>query len=246
MILDALGTIWESCSDLRFCGAPLRNRTVDLLLTIASGAQPRSAPFRRALIPAVPGWRGSLAARTSRSRWRGAPGGGMPPGSWPRLGSPRMPASRPTPPPAAAASGTPRPARPIPGTCGRCWPRGGCRMLGPAGADPGIPGAAGRLPRPAPRARRPGAAARCTDTPDARDAVLLFRDVAGTDWLRSSDGYLMDFRRYSAREEEWTGSFRKIHDPPHPTALVRPTVLARSLGPADNDQISLLRGSSTA
>src|SRR6266516_4777721 len=39
----------------------------------------------------------------SRSRWRGAPGGGMSPRSWPRPGSPRMSASRPIPPPLAAA-----------------------------------------------------------------------------------------------------------------------------------------------
>ena len=39
-------------------------------------------------------------------------------------------ASRPTPPPPAAASGTPRPAKPAPGTSGRCWPRAGCRNAG--------------------------------------------------------------------------------------------------------------------
>ena len=33
-----------------------------------------------------PGWCGSLAAATSRSRWRGALGGGMSPRSWPRPG----------------------------------------------------------------------------------------------------------------------------------------------------------------
>src|SRR5271154_6429102 len=30
----------------------------------------------------------------------------------------------------AAASGTPRPARPAPGICGSCWPRAGCRSAG--------------------------------------------------------------------------------------------------------------------
>jgi transposase len=30
----------------------------------------------------------------------------------------------------AAASGTPRPTRPTAGTCGRCWPRAGCRNAG--------------------------------------------------------------------------------------------------------------------
>ena len=38
------------------------------------------------------------------------------------------------------------------------------RVLGPAGADPGVPGAAGDLPRRAPRAHRPGAAARSSST----------------------------------------------------------------------------------
>src|ERR1022692_2476111 len=37
-------------------------------------------------------------------------------------------------------------------------------LLGPAGADPGVPGAAGGLSRPAPRAHRPGAAVRCSST----------------------------------------------------------------------------------
>ena len=39
-------------------------------------------------------------------------------------------ASRPTPPPRAAASGTPRPTKPTPGTSERCWPRAGCRNAG--------------------------------------------------------------------------------------------------------------------
>jgi hypothetical protein len=42
------------------------------------------------------------------------------------------------------------------------WPAAG--VLDPAGADPGMPGAAGDLPRPAPRAHRPGAAARSSST----------------------------------------------------------------------------------
>ena len=42
----------------------------------------------------------------------------------------RMLPSRPVPPSPAAASGTPRPARPTPGTCGSCWPRAGCRSAG--------------------------------------------------------------------------------------------------------------------
>ena len=70
------------------------------------------------------------AAGRRRSRWRGAPGGGMSPRSWPRPGSPRTSASRPTPLRCAAASGTPRPTRPTPGTCGRCWPREGCPNAG--------------------------------------------------------------------------------------------------------------------
>ncbi len=73
-------------------------------------------------------------------------------------GSRRTSVSRPTPPPPGAASGTPRPIRPTPRTYAGCWPRVGCRMLDPAGADPGIPGAAGDLPRPAARAHRLGPA----------------------------------------------------------------------------------------
>ena len=44
-ILDSLSATQEVGSDLRFCGAPLRNRTVDLLLTIANfpGSLPDSA-----------------------------------------------------------------------------------------------------------------------------------------------------------------------------------------------------------
>src|ERR1022692_2441033 len=106
-----------------------------------------------------PGWRGSPAATTSRSPWRGAPGGGMSPGSWPRPGLPRIWASRPV---TAAARGRKRHAKtgqdrlPAPqGAAGR-GPAAG--LLDPAGADPGVPGAAGDLSRPAPRAHRPGAA----------------------------------------------------------------------------------------
>src|SRR5262249_37300828 len=54
----------------------------------------------------------------------------MSPRNWPRPGSPRIWPSRPTPPPPGAASGTPRPIRPTPGICGRCWPREGCRNAG--------------------------------------------------------------------------------------------------------------------
>jgi hypothetical protein len=39
------GTIWESCSDLRFCGAPLRNRTIDLLLTMQAVRSPGQLRF---------------------------------------------------------------------------------------------------------------------------------------------------------------------------------------------------------
>ena len=66
------------------------------------------------------GWRGSPAAMTSRSRSRGAPGGGMSPRSWPRPASRHIWPSRPTPPSPAAASGTPRPTRATAGTSGRC------------------------------------------------------------------------------------------------------------------------------
>ncbi len=57
-----------------------------------------------------------------------------------------------------AASGTPRRTRPTPGTCGAAGRGPAAGVLGPAGADPGVPGAAGDLPRPAPRAHRLGAA----------------------------------------------------------------------------------------
>ena len=92
-----------------------------------------------------PGWRGSPAARTSRSRSRGAPGGGMSPRSWPRPASRRIWPSRPTPRSPAAASGTPRPTRPTAGTCGCCWPRAGCRS---AGSRPAASWNAGRCWRP--------------------------------------------------------------------------------------------------
>jgi hypothetical protein len=77
-----------------------------------------------------PGWRGSPAATTSRSRWRGAPAGGTSRRSWPRPASRRTSPSRLTPRSPAAASGTPRPAGPTRGTCGSCWPRAGCRSAG--------------------------------------------------------------------------------------------------------------------
>ena len=88
-----------------------------------------------------PGWPGSPAVRTSRSRWRGAPGGGTSPRSWPRPGSRRIWPSRPKPRSPAAASGTPRPTRPTRGTCGCCWPRAGCRS---AGSRPPASWSAGR------------------------------------------------------------------------------------------------------
>ena len=50
--------------------------------------------------------------------------------SWPRQASRRTSASRPTPLSPAAASGTPKPTRPTPGTCGSCWPTAGCRSAG--------------------------------------------------------------------------------------------------------------------
>ena len=49
----------------------------------------------------------------------------------------------------AAASGTPRPTGPTPGTCGSCWPRPAAGVLDPAAGHPGVPGAAGDLPRSA-------------------------------------------------------------------------------------------------
>ena len=88
-----------------------------------------------------PGWRGSLAARTSRSRSRGVPGGGTSRRSWPRPGSRCIWPSRPIPRSPAAASGTPRPIRPTAGTCGCCWPRDGCRS---AGSRPATSWKAGR------------------------------------------------------------------------------------------------------
>ena len=77
-----------------------------------------------------PGWRGSVAARSRISRWRGARGGGMSPRSWPLPGSVRMSASRRTLRQRVAASGTPRPTGPIPGICGSCWPTAGCLNAG--------------------------------------------------------------------------------------------------------------------
>ena len=44
-----------------------------------------------------------------------------------------------------AASGTPRPTRPTRGTSGSCSPRAAARVLDPAVAHPGVPGAAGDL-----------------------------------------------------------------------------------------------------
>jgi hypothetical protein len=72
------------------------------------------------------------------------------------------------------------------------------------------------------------------DTPDARDAVLTFRDAAGIHWLRAPDGYLMDFRRYSKAEEEWARSFRRIVDrrPPDGAGLPEPRAREAGDGPA--------------
>ena len=90
------------------------------------------------------GWRAGSPARTCTSRWRGAPGGGMWRRSWPRPGSPRMSRGG-APPRCGAVSGTPRRIRPIPGTCGSCWPTGGCPS---AGSRPRTSWNAGRCWRP--------------------------------------------------------------------------------------------------
>ena len=76
------------------------------------------------------GWRAGSPARTRTSRWRGAPGGGTWRRGWPRPGRSRMSPSPPIPRRCEAASGTPRRTRPIPGTCGCCWPTGGCPSAG--------------------------------------------------------------------------------------------------------------------
>ena len=71
---------------------------------------------------------------------------------------------RPAPPPPAAASGTPRPARPIRGTCGRCWPRAGCRS---AGSRRRRSWSSGRCWRPittCAASTLPGPAVRCSST----------------------------------------------------------------------------------
>ena len=57
--------------------------TFDYLDT-ETGQVRRGQVFRRTGRICGPGWRGSPAARMSRSRSRGAPGGGMSPRSWPR------------------------------------------------------------------------------------------------------------------------------------------------------------------
>jgi hypothetical protein len=68
-ILDGLPAAREPGSDLRFCGAPLRNRTVDLLLTMSSG---RARPSEvTALISenVSPGERSQAPIRLSRARF---------------------------------------------------------------------------------------------------------------------------------------------------------------------------------
>ena len=73
-----------------------RQLTFDYLDTVTGEVKRgQIAPADRVHLRA--GWRGSPAVTMSRSRWRGARGGGMSPRSWPRPGSPRMWASRPTP-----------------------------------------------------------------------------------------------------------------------------------------------------
>ncbi|HYB18075.1 MAG TPA: hypothetical protein VEF71_21775, partial [Streptosporangiaceae bacterium] len=70
------------------------------------------APADRAhLRTCARGWPGSPGATMSRSRWRGAPGGGTWPGSWPEPGSPRIWPSRPTPRHGAARRGRKRHAK---------------------------------------------------------------------------------------------------------------------------------------
>ena len=61
----------------------------------------------------------------------------------------RMSPSRLIPPSPAAASGTPRPTGPTRGISGNCWPRPAAGVLDPAAGHPGVPGAAGDLPRSA-------------------------------------------------------------------------------------------------
>lgn len=60
------------------------------------------------------------------------------------------------------------------------------------------------------------------DTPDARDAVLLFRDAVGVSWLRAPDGDLMDTNRRAPNEEAWARSFRKIIEPHAPDGAAPP------------------------
>ena len=72
--------------------------------------------------------------------------------SWPPSPSFSSPPSR------GAASGARRRTRRTAGTCGAAGRGPASRMLGAARADPGVPGAAGDLSRPADRAHRLGAA----------------------------------------------------------------------------------------
>ena len=86
------------------------------------------APADRAHLRA---WLARFAGRDDvASRWRGAPAGATSRRSWPGPASRRTLPSRLIPRSPAAASGTPRPARPTRGTCGSCWPRAGCRSAG--------------------------------------------------------------------------------------------------------------------
>src|SRR5215470_5812253 len=117
----------------------------------------------------------------------------MSPRSWPPPGSPRTSASRPTPLPLAAESGTPRLTRPTPGTCGRCWPRDGCPS---AGSRPGTSWSTGRCWRPittCAASTPPGCSAstRCSSTRAQRIHAVFFHQGAprlGEDALRSEQG----------------------------------------------------------
>ena len=109
-----------------------------------------------------PGWPGSSARTTSRSRWRGARAGGMSRRSWLQPGSPRIWVSLLD---TAALRGRKRHAKTdktdsrhlrallAEGRLPECWV---AAQILEYRALPGD------LPRPAPRAHRPGAAARCS------------------------------------------------------------------------------------
>src|SRR2546423_1315715 len=91
----------------------------------------------------------------------------MSPRSWPRLAWRRTWPSRLTLRSPAAVSGTPRPARPTAGTCGCCWPRGGCRS---AGSRPPASWNAGRCWRPTMTC--------AASTPPRRSCAVLFHQGA--------------------------------------------------------------------